>query len=86
MKVEIDSGETRTRKTLAGKSSRVPMRKFKKSPSVSSCQERVDVDETLPENFKPTCQERASPYMMKAVVNQLKYLQGKLTKKTKQRI
>ena len=40
-------------------------------------------DETFPENFKPTCQERASPYMMKAVVNQLKYLQGKSTKKNK---
>ena len=49
MKVEIDAGETRTRKTLAGKSSRVPMRKFKKSPSVSSCQERVM---KLPENVQ----------------------------------
>ena len=45
--------------------------------------ESNDVDETFHENFKPTCQERASPYMMKAVVNQLKYLQGKLTKKNK---
>ena len=45
--------------------------------------ESNDVDGTLPENFKPTCQERASPYMMKAVVNQLKYLHGKLTKKNK---
>ena len=48
--------------------------------------ESNDVDETFHENFKPTCQERASPYMMKAVVNQLKYLQGILTKNTKQRI
>ena len=36
--------------------------------------------------FKPTCQERASPYMMKAVVNQLKYLQRELTKKKNNKI
>ena len=86
MKVEFDAGETRTRKTLAGKSSRVPMRKFKKSPSVSSCQERVMMLTRLClRMFKPTCQERASPYMMKAVVNQLKYLQRILTKKQNKR-
>ena len=86
MKVEFDAGETRTRKTLAGKSSRVPMRKFKKSPSVSSCQERVIMLTRLClRMLKPTCQERASPYMMKAVVNQLKYLQRILTKKQNKR-
>ena len=30
-----------------------------------------------------TCQERARPYMIKAVVNQLKYLKIKLKRKSK---
>ena len=67
--------------TFAGKSRSVPMRKFRKSPSVSSCYRFVqfgnifrNIEKIFCVTQSETCQERARPYMMKAVVNQLKYL------------